>query len=105
MPEELPPGSIEINGDADIRGTMGGVTGTFSGTFDANLVAAVKAVNVRNGSVSAYYTFQPVSQGDFSDISFVIPPFPEPAIYIISTSFSASGGYKVFEYIDETGER
>jgi hypothetical protein len=62
---------FEVNdGNAIIRGHIAAATGTFSGTFRADNVNAVSAINIRDGSVSSYYTFNP-AQG--KDVSFTVP--------------------------------
>lgn len=72
-------GYIEINDtDSIIRGTMAGVNGTFSGTFDSNNIDAISSINVRDGAVSSYYHFHFAKNS--SDVSFTVLKQPFTSI-------------------------
>lgn len=71
----IPAGWAEFNdATAVIRGRIVAATGTFSGTFSADNVEAVKEMNIRNGAVSAYYGFSFAAGA--KDITFTIPAQP-----------------------------
>lgn len=55
---KIDPGWAEFNdATAKVRGRIVAASGTFSGVFSADNVDAITELNIRNGAVSSYYTF------------------------------------------------
>lgn len=76
---EIPPGWAEFNdATAVFRGRMVGASGTFSGTFSADVIDAVDAINIRDGAVSAYYGFS-FAAGS-REATFTIPAQPHAGV-------------------------
>ena len=68
----IPAGWAEFNDATSvIRGRLVAATGTFSGTFSADVVDAVDTINIRDGAISAYYGFSFASGSQTA--SFSIP--------------------------------
>lgn len=75
----IPAGWAEFNdATAVIRGRMVAASGTFSGTFAADVIDAVDTINIRNGAVSAYYGFGFAAGSQ--DATFTIPAQPHASV-------------------------
>lgn len=87
--------TVEMNGDATIRGTIGGSIGTFSGKFSADTINAVESINIRDGAVSTYYIFSTKNEenGNFSDVIFTVPGQSFDAVYSLFLVVDATNGY------------
>lgn len=88
----IPEGWAEFNdANAVFRGRMVAAKGTFSGTFAADNVEAVREINIRDGAVSAYYGFN-FAEGSTS-IQFAIPgqKFARVADIIVPMRVEAKG--------------
>jgi len=75
----IPAGWAEFNdATAVIRGRMVAASGTFSGTFSADVIDAVDTINIRNGAVSAHYGFG-FAKGS-QTATFTIPAQPHASV-------------------------
>lgn len=94
--------TVEMNGDATIRGTIGGSIGTFSGKFSADTINAVESINIRDGAVSTYYIFSTKNEevnGNFSDVIFTVPGQSFDAVYSLFLVVDAKNGYDTSERV------
>lgn len=89
MVDTVEPGSIAVHGNAKIRGTIGGSTGTFSGRFSADTIGAIDNINIRDGAVSTYYIFDKVPTVNYGfEKSFVMPAQRWDSLLFIFCSIS-----------------
>lgn len=93
----------QFNTNCWVRGRMVGMTGTFSGTFSAELVEVASAVNIRNGAVSTYTQVSrtppnPARKESLKTMEFTVTQQPYPAVIDITLPITMRHEYYDGQY-------